>query len=74
MQARYQPIDTRCQPTYLRVHDVLGPVLFGPVLTPYMLTKQVVRDEAVNYAVLSGLDLSRAYVKEFRHNDVADLE
>mmetsp|Transcript_37047 Transcript_37047/g.87212 ORF Transcript_37047/g.87212 Transcript_37047/m.87212 type:complete len:493 (+) Transcript_37047:135-1613(+) len=34
----------------------------------------VVRDEAVNYAVLSGLDLSRAYVKEFRHNDVADLE
>mmetsp|Transcript_5439 Transcript_5439/g.13803 ORF Transcript_5439/g.13803 Transcript_5439/m.13803 type:complete len:493 (+) Transcript_5439:269-1747(+) len=34
----------------------------------------VMCDEAVNFAVQSGLELSRAYVKEFRHNDVADLE
>lgn len=33
----------------------------------------VIRDEAVSYAIQSGLDLSRAFVKEFRHNDVADL-
>mmetsp|Transcript_10601 Transcript_10601/g.20965 ORF Transcript_10601/g.20965 Transcript_10601/m.20965 type:complete len:493 (-) Transcript_10601:362-1840(-) len=34
----------------------------------------VICDEAVNWAVQNGLDLSRSYIKEFKHNDVADLE
>ena len=34
----------------------------------------IIRDEALSYAVQAGIELSRAYVKEFRHNDVSDLE
>uniref|UniRef100_A0A7S0EXR7 serine C-palmitoyltransferase n=1 Tax=Hanusia phi TaxID=3032 RepID=A0A7S0EXR7_9CRYP len=34
----------------------------------------VIRDEAISYSLQAGIDLSRAYVKEFRHNDMADLE
>eukprot|EP00960_Hanusia_phi_P069539 767112-Hanusia_phi.AAC.1 len=33
----------------------------------------VIRDEAISYSLQAGIDLSRAYVKEFRHNDMADL-
>ena len=31
-------------------------------------------DEGVSWAVQSGIDLSRCYVKEFKHNDMSDLE
>ena len=34
----------------------------------------VICDEGVSWAVQSGIDLSRCYVKEFKHNDMSDLE
>lgn len=34
----------------------------------------IVYDEAVNYAVMSGIKVSKSYAYAFRHNDCKDLE
>lgn len=34
----------------------------------------IVHDEAVNYAIVSGIKVSRSYAFSFKHNDIRDLE
>jgi hypothetical protein len=44
-------------PEYARIYDTLDGLFFFP-------------SQAVNFGVQAGIELSRAYVKEFRHNDM----